>query len=36
MPDWLRRFAGHLENGLPSSSDPAMRGAAQLDQYRSV
>lgn len=30
---WLRRFAGHLENGLPSISDPAMQGAAQLDQY---
>ncbi len=35
-PGWLRRFAGHLENGLPSISDPAMRGAAQLDQYRIV
>ena len=34
MPGWLRRFAGHLENGLPSISDPAMSGAAQLDQYR--
>ena len=34
VPGWLRRFAGHLENGLPSISDPAMRGAAQLDQYR--
>jgi phospholipase C len=33
-PTWLRRFAGHLENGLPSISDPAMQGAAQLDQFR--
>jgi phospholipase C len=31
---WLRRFAGHLENGLPSISDPAMYGPAQLDQVR--
>jgi phospholipase C len=36
MPGWLRRFAGHLENGLPSISDPAMQGPAQLDQYRIV
>jgi len=36
LPGWLRRFAGHLENGSPSISDPAMRGAAQLDQYRVV
>ena len=36
LPGWLRRFAGHLENGLPSISDPAMHGAAQLDQYRVV
>ena len=34
LPGWLRRFAGHLENGLPSISDPAMQGAAQLDQFR--
>ena len=27
-----RRLAGHLENGSPSVSDPAMAGAAQLDQ----
>jgi phospholipase C len=33
VPGWYRRFAGHLENGLPSISDPAMQGAAQLDQY---
>lgn len=36
VPGWLRRFAGHLENGLPSISDPAMQGAAQLNQYRVV
>ena len=34
FPGWFRRFAGHLENGLPSISDPAMQGAAQLDQFR--
>ena len=34
LPGWLRRFAGHLENGLPSISDPAMQGPAQLDQFR--
>jgi len=34
LPGWQRRFAGHLENGLPSISDPAMQGPAQLDQYR--
>ncbi len=33
LPGWLRRFAGHIENGLPSISDPAMQGAARLDQY---
>ena len=27
-----RRLAGHLENGQPSISDPAMSGAAVLDQ----
>lgn len=32
-PGWLRRLAGHLENGQPSISDPAMQGAAQLDQF---
>ncbi|MDT9000734.1 phospholipase C, phosphocholine-specific [Paucibacter sp. APW11] len=31
---WLRRFAGHLETGRPSISDPAMQGPAQLDQFR--
>ncbi len=34
LPGWLRRFAGHLENGRPSISDPAMQGPAQLDQFR--
>ncbi len=29
---WLRRFAGHLEDGKPSISDPALQGAARLDQ----
>jgi phospholipase C len=33
FPGWFRRFAGHLENGMPSISDPAMQGTAQLDQY---
>jgi phospholipase C len=36
VPGWLRRFAGHLENGQPSISDPAMHGPAQLDQYRII
>jgi phospholipase C len=31
---YSRRFAGHLETGSPSISDPAMQGSAQLDQYR--
>ncbi len=34
MPGWLRRFAGHLENGEDSVSDPAMHGPAELEQYR--
>lgn len=34
QPDFSRRFAGHLETGAPSISDPAMEGAALLDQYR--
>ncbi len=29
-----RRLAGHLENGTPSISDPAMAGPAVLDQAR--
>ncbi|MBT9491312.1 MAG: phospholipase C, phosphocholine-specific [Paucibacter sp.] len=34
QPDFSRRFAGHLETGEPSISDPAMQGPAQLNQYR--
>jgi len=33
---WLRRFAGHLEDGKPSISDPALQGAARLDQATTV
>jgi phospholipase C len=33
LSGWSRRFAGHLENGAPSISDPAMGGTALLDQY---
>jgi len=29
-----RRLAGHVENGEPSVSDPAMGGTALLDQFR--
>ena len=36
LAGWQRRFAGHLENGAASISDPALQGAAQLDQYRVV
>ena len=32
--DYSRRFAGHLETGEPSITDPAMEGPAQLNQYR--
>ncbi len=32
--DFLRRFAGHIETGAPSVSDPAMEGVALADQYR--
>ncbi|OWQ88418.1 phospholipase C, phosphocholine-specific [Roseateles aquatilis] len=32
--DFLRRFAGHIETGQPSISDPAMEGQAVADQYR--
>ncbi|MDH0863964.1 phospholipase C, phosphocholine-specific [Mitsuaria sp. GD03876] len=32
--DFLRRFAGHVETGAPSVSDPAMEGAAKADQYK--
>ncbi len=34
--DYSRRFAGHVETGLDSISDPAMEGAAQLERYRPV
>ncbi|MFG6415154.1 phosphocholine-specific phospholipase C [Roseateles sp. DC23W] len=34
VPGFGRRLAGHLENGEPSVSDPAMSGAARLDQTR--
>jgi phospholipase C len=29
-PGWKRRYAGRMENGLPSTSDPAMGGAAMM------
>ncbi|WP_271007390.1 phosphocholine-specific phospholipase C [Paucibacter sp. B51] len=32
--DYSRRFAGHMETGEASISDPAMSGPALLDQYR--
>jgi phospholipase C len=32
--DYSRRFAGHLETGAPSVSDPAMFGTALADQLR--
>jgi len=31
-PRYLRRLAGRLETGAPSTSDPAMGGAARMDQ----
>jgi len=34
QPDSSRRFAGHLETGQPSISDPAMEGPALLSQYQ--
>lgn len=34
LAGWSRRFAGHLETGEPSISDPAMGGAAVLDQFQ--
>nr|WP_316638388.1 phospholipase C, phosphocholine-specific [uncultured Roseateles sp.] len=34
QPDYSRRFAGHLETGQPSISDPAMEGQALLNQYQ--
>jgi phospholipase C len=30
QPGWKRRYAGRMENGLPSTSDPAMGGAAVM------
>lgn len=33
LNSFSRRFAGHIENGEPSVSDPAMSGAARLDQF---
>jgi phospholipase C len=32
--DFSRRFAGRVETGAPSVSDPAMAGAAVADQWR--
>mgnify|MGYP006371115901 FL=1 len=32
LPGWSQRFAGRLENGQPSMSDPAMGGAALMSQ----
>ena len=32
--DYSRRFAGHLETGKPSISDPAMEGQALLNKYQ--
>jgi phospholipase C len=34
QPDFSRRFAGRMENGADSFSDPAMNGTAVGDQYR--
>lgn len=34
LPGFSRRLAGHIETGEPSVSDPALGGAALLDQYR--
>lgn len=31
QPGWKRRYAGRMENGLPSVSDPAMSGAAIME-----
>jgi phospholipase C len=36
QPDYSRRFAGRLETGAPSVSDPAMKGPAIGDQYHVV
>ena len=32
--DWSRRFAGRMETGADSTSDPAMHGAAVGNQYK--
>ena len=32
--DWSRRFAGRMETGADSTSDPAMYGAAVGNQYK--
>ena len=34
LPAFSRRFAGRLETGAPSISDPAMHGTALGEQYR--
>ena len=34
LPGFSRRFAGRLETGRPSVSDPAMYGPAVGDQYK--
>ncbi|MDB5998903.1 MAG: Phospholipase phosphocholine-specific [Rhizobacter sp.] len=34
--DYIRRFAGRLETGAPSITDPAMQGQAIGDQFRVV
>jgi phospholipase C len=34
LAGFSRRLAGHIETGEPSVSDPALGGAALLDQYR--
>jgi phospholipase C len=34
QPDYSRRFAGRMETGLPSLSDPAMGGTALAEQLR--
>jgi phospholipase C len=31
---WSRRFAGRMETGADSTSDPAMHGAAVGNQYQ--
>ena len=33
QPEFSRRFAGRVETGAPSISDPAMGGAARADQW---